>query len=144
MPAPVSVSDEEERHMRSLLERLRKTRRGRALHDLFGQVRREAGYLVRNHKLVKVAWSRNKGPAFLAHVLDHIKGNADRVPRETGGVSVVTLLTRMAEVLTAYGSNPLREAIETHRDEIANLLAGDRIHTVDDCLAWLEATEVDA
>jgi hypothetical protein len=144
MPAPVPVSDEEERHMRTLLERLRKTRRGRGLHDLFGQVRREAGYLVRKHKLVKVAWNRNKGPAFMAHVLDHIKGNADRVPREVGGVSVVTLLTRMAEVLTAYGSNPLREAIETHRDEIAAMLAGDRIHTVDECLAYLEATEVDA
>ena len=130
--------------MRTLLARLRDTRRGRALHDLFGQVRREAGYLVRNHKLVKVAWNRHKGPAFMAYTLDHIKGNADRVPREVDGVSVVTLLTRMAEVLTAYGSNPLREAIETHRDEIAAMLACGRIHTVDDCLAWLEATEAGA
>lgn len=144
MPAPVPVSDDEQRHMLALLERLRRTRRGRALHELFGRVRREVGYLVRNHKLVKVAWSRHKGPAFLALTLDHLKGNADRVPREVDGVSVVTLLTRMAEVLTAYGSNPLREAIETHRDEIAAMLNGDRIHTIDDCLAWLEATEGDA
>lgn len=144
MPAPVPVSDEEERYMRGLLERLRLTRRGRELHDLFGRLRREAGYLVRNHKLVKVAWNRHKGPAFMALTLDHIKGNAARVPREVGGVSVVTLLTRMAEVLTAYGSNPLREAIETHRDEIAAMLACGRIHTVDDCLAYLEATEADA
>jgi hypothetical protein len=141
MPALVAVSDDEQRYMRGLLDRLRSTRRGRALHELFGRLRREAGYLVRNHKLVKVAWNRNKGPAFMAHTLDHIKGNADRVPREVEGVSVVTLLARMAEVLTAYGSNPLREAIEAHRDEIAAMLAGDRIHTVDDCLGYLEASE---
>lgn len=140
LPAPPPVSAEEQRYMTGLLERLRRTRRGRALHDLFGRVRREVGYLVRNHKLVKVAWHRYRGPAFLALTLDHIKGNAECVPREVDGVSVVTLLTRMAEVLTAYGSNPLREAIETHRDEIARLLADERMHTVDDCLAYLEAS----
>lgn len=144
MPGPVPVSDDEQRYMRGLLDRLRRTRRGRALHDLFGRVRREVGYLVRNHKLVKVAWHRYKGPAFMALTLDHIKGNAERVPREVDGVSIVTLLTRMAEVLTAYGSNAVREAIETHRDEIAAMLAGGRIHTVDDCLAYLEASEADA
>jgi hypothetical protein len=34
--------------MRELLDALRSTSEGRELHDLFGRLRREVGYLIRN------------------------------------------------------------------------------------------------
>jgi hypothetical protein len=140
-PAPVPITDDEQRRMRVLLDELHTTRKGRALHRLFGDLRREAGYLVRNHKLVKVAWHRYKGPAFMAHVLNHLKGNSATVPREVDGVSAELFLTRMAEVLAAYGSNPMREAIEQHADEARAMLAGGEIRTAADCIAWLKKRE---
>jgi hypothetical protein len=143
-PAPAPLTDDEQRRMRALLDALHTTRKGRELHELFGHLRREAGYLVRNHKLVKVAWHRYKGPAFMAHVINHLKGNSATVPREVGGVSAETFLTHMAEVLMAYGSNPMREAIEQHAEEARAMLASGEIQTAEDCIAWLQKREAAA
>ncbi len=139
-PEPVAVTDDEVRHMRGLLAEFRSTQTGRELHDVFGRVRREIGYLVRNCRPVKVAWHRNKGPAFLAHVLNHLKGQADQVPREVGGISSATLLTRLGDALSKYGSNPLREAIEKHSDDLLSMLTSGN-GTVQDCIAYLQQKE---
>ena len=94
------------------LHALRSTPKGRALHELFVHLRREAADLIRNHKLVKATWHRHKGPAFLAHVLNHLRGDTGTVPREVDGVHAKTLLEKMVEVLRRYGSNSLRAAID--------------------------------
>jgi hypothetical protein len=123
-PSPVlmPVSDAERDHMFELRDRFRATPQGPELHELFARVRREVGYLVRNCRPVKVAWHRGEGPAFLAHTLNHLRGESASVPAEVAGVTREQLLTRMADVLTAHGSIPLREAIERHRDELLPIL----------------------
>jgi hypothetical protein len=123
------------------LHALRSTRKGRALHDAFLPLRREAAYLIRNHKLVKATWHRHKGPAFFAHVLNHLRGQSSSVPREVDGVHAQTLLVKMAEVLRRYGSQPLRAAIDAYYDDGLALLANDTIGSLRDCLAWLEREE---
>ncbi|MEJ1961103.1 MAG: hypothetical protein WDO56_05945 [Gammaproteobacteria bacterium] len=139
---PVHVTDDEAHHMRELLAAFRATRLGPQLHALFADLRRELGYLVRNSRPVKVAWARNKGPAFLAHVLNHLSGHTDSVPHEVQGVSRYTLLVRMREVLSAHGSNAMRETLARHGDELLAMLTNEACHSVADCLAWLRKREV--
>ena len=137
---PVPVTDEEVRHMRELLDAFRSTRKGRELHDVFGEVRREIGYLVRNCRPVKVTWHRNKGTAFFAHMLNHLKGDTDHVPQDVDGVLLHTLLFRMGEVLTKHGSNPLRRAIEQHGNDLLLMLGkGD---CVQDYIQYLQKKEL--
>jgi hypothetical protein len=137
---PVPVSEDEMRHIRELLGAFRNTRTGRELHHVFANIRREMAYLVRNRRPVKVTWHRNKGPAFLAHVLNHLKGQSERVPREVEGISLAMLLGRMGEVLSKHGSNPLREAIEKHSDDMLSMLTSGAC-TVQDCIAYLQQKE---
>ena len=136
-PAPLSVAEVD--HMRDLLATFRETAKGRELHEVFGDVRREIGYLIRNCRPVKVAWHRNQGPAFFAHVLNHLKGHADEVPSEVKGVSREALLTRMAEVLTMNGSNPLRRAIEQYSEEFTAVIPS--LNTARDCIDYLREKE---
>ncbi len=138
---PVPVTEEEERHMRALLAELRATSKGRELHFVFGEVRREVGYLVRNVRQVKAAWLRNKGPAFLAHALNHLKGYSAEIPAEVDGVLAITLLTRMSEVLYRHGSNPLRRAIEAYGPELLQLAASGNIQSAQECIAYLKEQE---
>jgi hypothetical protein len=123
------------------LHALRSTQKGRALHEAFLHLRREAAYLIRNHKLVKATWHRHKGPAFLAHVLNHLRGHRDNVPREVDGVHAKTLVVKMAEVLRRYGSHSLRAAIDASYDDGLALVDNDDIHSVRDGLAWLGSGE---
>ncbi len=136
---PPPVTDEEVRRLHELRGAFRTTRKGRELHAVFAQVRREIGYLVRNCRPVKVAWHRNKGPAFLAHMLNHLKSQEDQMPDEVDGVSLSTLLMRMGEVLSLHGSRPLRASIEQHGDDLMAMLAsGNRAQ---DYIAYLQRRE---
>ena len=139
---PVSITDDEVLHMRELLDAFRITNKGRELHTVFAEVRREIGYLVRNCRPVKVAWHRNKGPAFFAHVLNHLKGDTDGIPQEIEGIDRETLLARMGDVLTKYGSNPLRRAIEQHGDDLMLMLTSGNCNCAQDCIAYLQQREL--
>ncbi|HEY7099778.1 MAG TPA: hypothetical protein VH437_23850 [Terriglobales bacterium] len=134
-PVPAPLSEEEEVHMRELLAKLRETERGRELHRAFRDVRREIGYLVRNCRPVKVAWHRNQGPAFLAHVLNHLKGHTAEIPNEVQGVTLQILLLRMSELLKVHGQDSLRRAIEQFGAELAE--AAPMIRNAEDCIAFL-------
>lgn len=138
-PDLTPLADEEILHMRELLRLLRETEKGRELHGVFGQLRREVGYLIRNCRPVKVAWHRNQGPAFFAHVLNHLKGHACEVPREVKGISPHTLMTRMADVLSRHGSNPLRRAIEQYREEFLEVVPS--LTSVPACIEYLREKE---
>lgn len=138
-PDSAPLSDEEVDHMRELLGALRETERGRELHRVFGDVRREIGYLIRNCRPVKVTWHRNQGPAFLAHFLNHIKGHADEVPREVKGISLETLLGRMGAVLSKHGGNSLRRAIEKYGQEL--LSVAPHLNNARECIAYLREKE---
>jgi hypothetical protein len=134
-PDPAPLSDEEVEHMRELLKALRQTAKGRELHRVFGDVRREIGYLIRNCRPVKVVWHRNQGPAFLAHFLNHLKGHTNEIPREVRGVSREILAGRMAETLRAHGGNSLRRAIEQYREEFIAVIP--TLNSAQDCITFL-------
>ena len=129
-----------ERRERTLavVAELSETARGRELQTALNQHRREIQYLVRNSRPVKVVWHRNRGPAFLAQLLNHIRGDADSLPREIGGVTRRMLLTQMGTVLSAQGSQELRAAIERLRSDV---LALSEAETVDECSAALREAE---
>jgi hypothetical protein len=139
--APRPVTEDEVRYMRDLLAAFRETRLGTELHAVFAEVRREVGYLVRNSRPVKVAWHRHKGPAFLAHVLNHLAGETDRVPHAIDGVTRRALLVRMREVLAVHGSIPLRQALARHGDEIIAMLTPPDCDSVAECLDYLREKE---
>jgi hypothetical protein len=138
-PDPVPISVAELDHMRDLVATLRTTAKGRELHDTFGDVRREIGYLIRNCRPVKVVWHRNNGPAFFAHVLKHLKGYTVVMPREVNGISGELFLTRMADVLSTHGSNPLRMAIAKYRNELLAIVPS--MHSAQDVIAYLRENE---
>jgi hypothetical protein len=139
LPDPPAASEAEIRHLQELLVAFRSTEKGRQLHDIFAQVRREIGYLVRNSRPVKVAWHRSQGPQFLKRTQDHLRGAAGTVPYELNGVSRTRLFMRMGEVLSRHGSNPLRKAIERHGEDLMDVLnTGER---VDDWIAHLRNNE---
>lgn len=134
-PPAIALADDERARLLTLRDALRESERGRELHRVFANVRREIGYLVRNSRPVKVAWHRCQGPAFLAHTLKHLKGDVETVPFEINGITRTQLLTRMAELLSEYGSNPLRDSIQRYADELLPVLATAR--TVHECLEFL-------
>ena len=131
----ITITAAENDRMLALRDQLRETAYGIELHETFAEIRREIGYLVRNVRPVKVAWHRQRGPAFFAHVLHHLKGDTDSVPREIDGVSREALLTRMGELLAAHGSHPLRAAVERHGPLLLTILSN--ADTVHDCLEAL-------
>jgi hypothetical protein len=126
------VSERDVDHMLGLLERFRATPLGPELHEVFARVRREVGYLVRNSRPVKVAWHRSQGPAYMAHVLHHLRGDTEDVPLEVDGVPREQMLTRMRDALLAAGSIPLREAINRYHDALMPILTSAR--TADECI----------
>jgi hypothetical protein len=146
-PAPASLpavtrmplSDVEEGRMRSHLDAFLATPRGPELREAFAQVRREVGYLVRNAKPVTVAWHKHRGPAFLAHVLNHLAGHTTSVPRDVDGITRRALVLRMREVLHKYGSHPLQHALDTYGDDI--LAMSEHCDTVSACIDWLDVRE---
>jgi hypothetical protein len=88
---------------------------------------------------VKVAWHRTEGPAFFAHVLNHLRGESGSIPLAVNGVTRGMMLERMAAALATHGSNPLRDAVERYRDELMPILA--TAHTVDECIARFREME---
>lgn len=137
---PPPPTDEQRARMLPLLQALRTTERGRQLHEDFSQLSREIAHLVRRNRAVKVAWQRARGPAFLVHALNHLRGDAASVPLEVGGVTRTELLARMDAMLCAHGSNPLRDAIERHREL---LMACAEAHTAPECIDILRRAEIE-
>ena len=131
-PLAVAATDEQRARMRPLLDALRETARGRELEEAFSQLSREMAYLIRNRRPVTVAWHRNRGPAFLACVLGHLRGDAATIPSEIGGITRATALAGMGDVFLRHGSSALRDAIERHRDIVM------RLAEVDTAGEWIE------
>jgi hypothetical protein len=73
-------------------------------------------------------------------VLNHLKGQTDQVPGEVDGVSCATLLTRMGAALRKQGSNPLRQAIEKHGDDLLLMLTSGN-GTARDWIDYLQRKE---
>jgi hypothetical protein len=137
-PEPETDTEQQSTNMLAFRDALRETALGCELHDTFRDVRREIGFLIRSCRPVKVMWHRNQGPAFMAHVIKHLLGDAETIPREINGVSREMLLRRMGEALIAHGSHPLSDAIERFGPMILSMVDAE---TADDCLAMLRRAE---
>ena len=133
--AQADISEEERSRMLAFRDALVASSAGRELHDTFVRVRRELGYLVRKSRPVKVVWHRNRGPAYLAHILNHLRGDSPTVPHDVSGISRGEFLTRMGAVLSAHGSIPLRDAIARYRTELLPVLL--EANDIEDCLRAL-------
>ena len=137
-PEPEPGTEQQSANMLAFRDALRETALGREVHDTFRDVRREIGYLIRSCRPVKVVWHRNQGPAFMAHVIEHLLGEAPTIPREINGVPRETLLRWMGEVLVVHGSHPLSDAIERFSPMILSMVDAETAH---DCLAMLRRAE---
>ena len=93
---------------------LRKTEAGSRLLSVFNVHVDEVFYLVSHHRQVKVAWQRNQGPAFVSGFLESGASPEAAFKKEINGVSLQTLIRRMAVALQDAGSPPLRKAIGDH------------------------------
>jgi hypothetical protein len=80
--------------------------------------RREAVDLVNRCRPVTVAWRRQQGPAFVAHLLKSIREPEHRIPAEVGGATLDGLVERMTETLARHCSPELRAAIDAHGDAV--------------------------
>ncbi|MFH8249431.1 hypothetical protein ACH3VR_03560 [Microbacterium sp. B2969] len=131
-PAAATLADEEDQTLR-LQERARETAEGRRLYGDFLQHRSEIVALVNRRRRVTIAWHRVRGPAYFAHFAESARHPEHRIPSEIDGVSRRELLERMADALTAEGSEPLRAAITRHRDELMALVDRfDDLHSLVD------------
>jgi len=134
-------TEDQARRMHAHLEEFRSTRLGLRLHAVFDEVRKEVGYLVRNVRPVKVAWGRHQGPAWLAHLHNHIAGHTPTIPHEVKGVTRRALLVKMREVLSIYGNNPLYAALAEDGDDVLEMLTFEDCDSVADLIAWIQKRE---
>lgn len=138
---PVELTDAEQARLFLLREAFRENEKGRELHAVFAEVRREIGYLVRNCRRVTVTWAQSQGPAFFALTLNHLRGAGDEVPLTINGVERMQMLEQMAAVLIARGSPPLARAVERYRHELIPILGSAR--TVDEAIARINGDAQD-
>ncbi len=137
-PTPIDLSDAQQARLRAIREELLATQRSEALYNSFVELRREIAYLVRSCRPVTVTWHRNKGPAYLAWIINHLRGDAATIPTQIDGISRAQFLARMCDVLAQHGSNLLRDAIDRHRVDL--LIVADA-PTAHDAIAALHDTE---
>ena len=135
-PLPPAVTPSQNDHMEKWFDAIGESAAGRRLHDAYAETRLEITFLVRNKRQVTVAWHRNRGPAFLAGLLEHLRGEAPSIPKEIGGVSREAFLGRMESVLLAHGSDALKDSIACYRDDV--MQCAD-VKTVQDCVERLRS-----
>lgn len=90
---------------------LRKTAAGTKLLQVFNAHVDEVFFLVGHHRQVIVAWQRNQGPAFIAAFLESGIAPGIKWKKEINGITLQSLIRRMAAALQDAGSPPLRKAI---------------------------------
>ncbi len=139
--APVPLDEAQGQRMHALLDEFRATQLGRPLYAVIDSLRRELGYLVRNVRPVKVVWGRHQGPAWLTHFLNHIAGHTATVPHEIKGITRHALLVQMREVLNAYGSNALRDALAEHGDVVLDMMTCKGCDSLAGVVAWIQERE---
>lgn len=98
--------------------KIRSTEKGRMYDQLFHQHMNEVRYLVNHNKRVATVWHRNQGPGFLVHFSNSVMDENYQLPQQVKSVPLTGLLTRMAAILTQYGSEALKADIAQHLEEI--------------------------
>jgi hypothetical protein len=108
------------------------------IHDAIDQFKREIAWLVNQSRPVTVAWQRNKGPAFLAGFVSHLRGESPEILQKNGKKTLINLLEQMNEVLQKNGSNQLRETLERLSPLVLRMATEGR--TIEDYLHFIKTT----
>jgi hypothetical protein len=136
--SPVEVKPHAGSQFDSVRDRLRESIAGAQLFAAFAEHQREISYIVRDTRAGKAAWNRLQGPAFLASVLSHLRGESNRMSVEIHGISRAALLNRLRAVLMNEGGIGLQQALERHGDLFLSLA---HAQTFDECLDALHNLE---
>ena len=107
---------------------LKTSREGMRILELFKTHRAELLNLVRHKREVMAAWNRYQGPSYLAHIAKNIRRNDKPVPDNIKGITMQSLLLKMAAVLQRNGSATLSAAVAENYLEIMNILSAGRTH----------------
>ena len=82
----------------------------------------EVRQLAHHDRRVKLAWHRNKGPAFAAAFVRTTREPQRSMPLEIDGVQREQAILAMREALMSSGSEALRAAIIEHGDDLISVL----------------------
>lgn len=115
-------------NLEELETELRTSREGMRILELFKVHRTELLNLVRHKREVMVAWNRYQGPSYLAHIAKNIRRENKPVPDNIKGITMPSLLLKMAAVLQRNGSPALATAVSDNYMEIMNILSAGRTH----------------
>jgi hypothetical protein len=113
---------------------------GREIAAQVDRYRHEVVHLVNHCRPVTVVWHRNKGPAFVRHLIENARNPSHRVPEAIDGVSRETLMANIGAALAAHGSAGLGEAVARHRDTALALAA--RLDSLHDLVEELDSLEL--
>ena len=104
------------------------SREGLRLLELFKTHRTELLDLVRHKREVMAAWNRYQGPAYLSHIARHIRTEDKPVPEQIKGITLQSLLLKMAAVLQRNASAPLAGTVAENYLQVMQILSAGRSH----------------
>jgi hypothetical protein len=104
------------------------SREGLRIMELFKSHRTELLDLVRHKREVMAAWNRYQGPAYLAHIARNIRREDKPVPVDIKGITMQSLLLKMAAVLQRNGSSSLSTAVSENYLQLMNILSAGKTH----------------
>lgn len=102
------------RKLEDLEARLMQTQTGREVREVFARHAHEVLELINHRRPVTVVWHRNHGPEFAGHVVKSGFEEDFEVPQAIEGVTLHTLVRRMASALLDYASPELRAVIDRY------------------------------
>ena len=85
------------------------------------------------------AWNRYQGPAYLAHIARHIRTEDKPVPEQIKGITLQSLLLKMAAVLQRNASAPLAGTVAENYLQVMQILSAGRSHR--EWQAYLQHTD---
>lgn len=106
-------------------EMLKGTSVGNKVRALVMEHHKEVRDLVQQNREVKLAWNRYSGPQFLNYIARSIRDDVE-IPEQIKGVTLQSLLLKMAAVLMQHGSEELVAAVEQHYLDVVEMASGGR------------------
>lgn len=123
---PVAVGERDwhatpQHALREMERRASRSHTGQRMLGLMQQHYPQIAHLVHHRRRVKVAWHRNRCPAFANRLLHALSDESGTFPEEIGGVHLCDALERFRAVLMIEGNDALRATLERDGDAIIAL-----------------------
>jgi transcriptional regulator NrdR family protein len=101
-------------HLDDIEDELNTTKVGKMVLETMRPHLEEVFEQIVDNREVTVVWHRNKGPAFFGYFLKSGFDKKTTIPIEIQGVTLQSMIRRMAAVLQEQGSTDLSNAIAEH------------------------------